>query len=84
MRDEDWDDPRWQNGVTAWRSPPAQPAGTRVRVKRGLDGAGRTGLGYTTVVVGQTIWVVVVWDGGEDPDLHKLAGLEVFVWWAGI
>lgn len=53
--------------------------GERCRVKNGWLRAGREGLYFATIAdepLGQP-WAVVLWDGEEDPDCFKAAGLEV-------
>jgi hypothetical protein len=55
------------------------PRSGRVRVKQGwrnAHNAGREGtrLGFD-VMCGQS-WTPVLWDGEEDPDFHKSAGIE--------
>lgn len=49
----------------------------RVRIMAGWDQAGKLGhrLGADILVGGQT-WTPVLWDGEEDPDWHKAAGLN--------
>ena len=48
----------------------------RVMISAGWHGAGRQGtaVGSPVVLGGQT-WTGVRWDGEEDPDWHKAAGL---------
>jgi hypothetical protein len=51
--------------------------GVRVRVADGWYGAGWTGLVIGRgIFVGQW-WCPVLWDGADEPDFHKLAGLEL-------
>lgn len=49
----------------------------RVRIKAGWFEAGREG-DFMAVVVGRDgmVWGVVQWDGEDDPDCHKMFGLE--------
>lgn len=53
--------------------------GTRVRVRRSWHNEGNVGvaLGAPVMVKGQE-WVPIEWDGQEDPDFHKLAGIETY------
>jgi len=50
------------------------------RIMDGWDGAGKEGryLGKFSVQ-GRNNWSIVIWDGEEDPDLHKTEGLELMV-----
>lgn len=53
--------------------------GERCRIKTGWQDAGREGLFLVTVAdepLGQP-WAIVLWDGEEDPDCFKAAGIEV-------
>lgn len=51
-----------------------------VKIREGWEGAGKEG-----VMIGENIfvchgmeWAPVLWDGEEDPDFHKVAGLQFF------
>ncbi len=48
------------------------------RIKEGWDDAGQTGVYCGKIGISQW-WCVVVWDGDDEPSLHKAAGLEVSV-----
>jgi hypothetical protein len=49
-----------------------------VQIRPGWDKAGRRGVTIgKSVVVGGTFWTPVTWDGEDDPDWFKTAGLEV-------
>jgi putative transcriptional regulator len=53
----------------------------RIRIKTGWDKGGREGTllgGPIHDLKGQD-WMVVQWDGDDDPDLHKAAGLDIAV-----
>jgi|GEM_PF-5438021 len=58
----------------SWQGCPAQ-----VVIKKGWEGAGRIGytLGPLGVMVQGQRWTPVLWNDEEDPDWHKMAGLEV-------
>jgi DNA repair exonuclease SbcCD ATPase subunit len=45
------------------------------KIKNGWEDAGRTGFVYGNIFLNQ-LWSVVVWDGDDDPSLHKSAGIE--------
>jgi hypothetical protein len=49
----------------------------KCRIKKGWDEAGKTGTFYIVVSIEGMNWAVVVWDGEEDPDLCKAAGIEI-------
>ena len=51
----------------------------RVRIKAGWDRAGRKGRCLALVELAESdhIWAVVKWDDEDDPDNHKVQGLEV-------
>ena len=55
----------------------AQEDPRRCRIKEKWEGAGRTGKYYGNVSIENQKWAIVVWDDEEDPDLHKLAGIEI-------
>lgn len=52
----------------------------RVRIKPGWENAGKIGKNLERIVyVGQGMgqsWTAVLWEGEEDPDWHKTAGLD--------
>lgn len=52
----------------------------KVRIKYGWEGVGKSGLviGEPIRVSGQD-WLPVLWDDEEDPDFHKLEGIDVLV-----
>lgn len=53
------------------------PHGTnRAQVRSGWLHAGRAGTKLTEIVVNGQAWTGVLWDGDEDPDWFKSAGLE--------
>lgn len=54
-------------------------SGMRCKVREGWETAGREGeaICYFVPENGTQTWVVVVWDGDEDPDVFKAAGLRV-------
>lgn len=58
--------------LNAWAQAPLL-----VAIKEGWEGAGRLGyaVGPDVMVSGQE-WTPVLWNGEEDPDWHKSAGLE--------
>lgn len=47
----------------------------RVTIKDGWDGEGRTGKRVGPDIFVRQNWTPVLWDGEEDPSLHKSAGL---------
>lgn len=51
--------------------------GARVRIKATWHGAGRWGTVLAPSFRHDQWWVVVGWDGEQDPDLFKVAGLEI-------
>jgi len=61
-------------GSNPAREPPAASP-RRVRIKTGWEAAGRRGIELARVFADQN-WSVVLWDGDDDPDCFKSAGLE--------
>jgi len=63
-----------QDIFAAWKGCPAQ-----VVIKEGWEGAGRVGytVGPLEVKVCGQKWTPVLWNGEEDPDWHKTAGLRL-------
>ena len=61
-------------------------ANCRIRIKSGWDGAGRLGdfLGSENFDCNGQYWTPVLWDNEEDPDFHKTAALEFFIYGAWI
>lgn len=53
------------------------------RIKKGWDGVGKKGLYYGAFYKDQW-WGIVVWEGEEDPEFFKVAGLEILDGWANI
>ena len=54
--------------------------GVRCRIKLGWDRSGTEGDAicyFDTEERPTQLWVVVHWDGEDDPDLHKAAGLQI-------
>lgn len=51
--------------------------GDRVRVRKNYFNAGRRGTVAGEVETPKRVWVAVIWDDEEDPDLFKLEGLEL-------
>ena len=51
--------------------------GRRIVIKQGWMGAGRTGMALGEPVFVLQLWLPVHWDGEDDPDFHKLAGMEL-------
>jgi hypothetical protein len=49
----------------------------RVKIKATWVDAGRTGILLGPPVRHDQWWAVVVWDGEEDPDIFKVAGLDL-------
>ena len=52
--------------------------GDRVWIKADWYGGGRIGTVLGDPVFVQQEWVPVLWDDEEDPDFHKMAGLEIY------
>lgn len=57
-------------------------AGVRVKIKRGWENAGRLGTmecfvtpDYRGAPSGSQYWIVLIWDGEDEPDLFKASGL---------
>ena len=52
---------------------------TRIRIKLGWDEGGKEGVLLAGPIrdTGGQDWMAVQWDGDDDPDMHKAAGLEV-------
>ena len=49
-----------------------------VRIRITWENAGRTGVTIgKSIMLGGVMWTPVTWDGQDDPDWHKTAGLEV-------
>ncbi len=46
-----------------------------IRIKEGFMDAGKRGLCYGYINLDQC-WGIVQWNGEDDPDLHKMIGLE--------
>jgi hypothetical protein len=59
---------------------------TRIcRIKQGWNGVGRTGQYFGKVSVSGQFWAIILWDGSDDPDMHKSAGIEVMEHtWVGL
>jgi hypothetical protein len=53
-----------------------KPVTRKVRVRSGWLHAGRVGTKLIEIVVDQQAWTGVLWNGSEDPDWFKSAGLE--------
>ncbi len=50
----------------------------RVKIKRGWDGAGKSGTFFVWVQnSGGQRWAVVQWDGDDEPSLFKAVGLSI-------
>ena len=47
------------------------------RIAKGWDKAGRTGQYFGNIMVNDTCWAIVLWDGDEDPDMYKTSGIEI-------
>ncbi len=49
------------------------------RIREGWDEAGRTGMLCVTLRLAKSIgsWSVVIWEGDDEPSLHKTAGIEL-------
>jgi len=47
------------------------------RIAKGWDKAGRTGQYFGNIIVNDTCWAIVLWDGDEDPDMYKTSGIEI-------
>ena len=47
------------------------------RIAKGWDGAGKTGQYFGNFMIGNMCWAIVLWDNEEDPDMHKIAGIEI-------
>jgi len=58
------------NGDKPWKN-------ARVRIKCGWSGAGNSGTAVGEPVFIEQWWLPILWDGEEDPDFHKLAGIEL-------
>jgi hypothetical protein len=54
---------------------------TKVRIKNGYEDAGREGVLLAGPIADckDQLWLVVQWDGQDDPDLHKASGIEMAV-----
>jgi hypothetical protein len=53
-------------------------SGTRCRIKKGWEGAGREGNAFVFFTDNKDqSWIALQWDGEDDPDLHKADGLEL-------
>jgi len=47
------------------------------RIAIGWECAGKTGQYFGNIIVGDVCWAIVLWDNEEDPDMHKIAGIEI-------
>ena len=47
------------------------------RIAEGWENAGKTGQYFGNIMVNDMGWAIVLWDGEEDPDMHKIEGLEI-------
>lgn len=47
----------------------------KFRIKKGYEAHGKQGDCFGYIMFDQK-WAIVKWEGEEDPDLHKLSGLE--------
>jgi len=47
------------------------------RIRDSWENAGRKGLFYGTVYVGDHCWAIVLFEGDEDPTFHKAGGIEI-------
>lgn len=47
------------------------------RIKAGWEGADKEGQYFGRIAVNGTFWAIVLWNGDDDPELFKSAGLEV-------
>jgi len=45
-------------------------------VREHWDFAARTGQIFATIFIGNQVWAILLWDGEDDPDLYKDAGLD--------
>ena len=53
-------------------------SGTRCRIKEGWMDAGKIGDAFLFFEDNKKqLWIALQWDGEDDPDLHKAAGLEI-------
>lgn len=49
--------------------------GIRCKIKQGWDNAGRKGETVCSFFIRKQKWFVIMWDGEDDPSLHKADGL---------
>ena len=47
------------------------------RIAKGWEDAGKTGQYFGNITVNDMCWAIVLWDGEEDPDMNKIAGIEI-------
>jgi len=42
-----------------------------------LQKAGKTGQYLGNIIINDMCWAIILWDGDEDPDMHKASGIEI-------
>ncbi len=47
------------------------------RIAEGWDKAGKTGQYFGNIMINDTAWAIILWDDEEDPNMHKLVGIEI-------